>query len=473
MGAGVGLGDGDDQCECDEQGDQREAGVEQHLGGKALPSPRACHRHPQRQHDDPRQGRRERIHQDREHHQHAQRRCGDGGNGDPVGDNGDVAHATRERRDEIPAQLWPHRCSRGVVPPPAYPSRRSARARAGIMPRVATMRAVVWAGPRAVDVVERELTDPPPGWVRLRVAGAGICGSDLHNYRRGGLPASTPGHEVGGVVEAVGDGVELELGAKVAVEPVAVCFRCYECLTGQTWHCQNRVFLGGDGAGGMAEVMLAPETSAYPLPERVPAEAGSLAEPVAVAVHAVNESGIRLGSRAVVLGAGTVGLVNLLVARRAGATEVYITARHPFQAEMARALGATAVFPDGTTARRELKGLPVDAVIETVGGSAPTIAEGISLVRNRGTVVMLGAFGSDVALPATPLLLKEVRLVGAVCYGRPGPRTEFGLATDLLDELLEPLAPLVTHTFPLDRAVEAFATADDKSSGSIKVRLTP
>ena len=335
------------------------------------------------------------------------------------------------------------------------------------------MRAVAWAGPRAVEVVERELREPPPGWVRLRVAGAGICGSDLHSYRRGGPPDSTPGHEVGGVVEAAGEGVALEAGAKVAVEPVAVCFDCYECLTGQTWHCQNRVFLGGDGAGGMAEAMLAPATSVYPLPEGVPAEAGSLAEPVAVAVHAVNESGIRLGSRAVILGAGTVGLVNLLVARRAGATEVYITARHPFQAEMATALGATGVFPDGKTARKELRGLPVDAVIETVGGSAPTVAEGVSLVRNRGTVVMLGAFQDDVALPATPLLLKEVRLVGAVCYGRPGPRSEFGMATDLLDELLEPLAPIVTHAFPLDRAAEAFATADDKASGSIKGRLTP
>ncbi len=338
---------------------------------------------------------------------------------------------------------------------------------------MSTERAVVWSGPRAVDVIDREYGEPPPGWVRLRVAGAGICGSDLHNYRRGGPPGGVPGHEVGGVVEAIGEGVELGVGAKVSVEPVAVCFECYECLTGQTWHCQNRVFLGGDGAGGMAEVMLAPETSVYPLPDRVPAEAGSLAEPVAVAVHAVSEAGVRLGSRVVILGAGTVGLVNLLVARRAGATEVFLTARHPFQAEMARAFGATGVFPDGEAARKELKGLPVDSVIETVGGSAPTITEGISLVRNRGTVVVLGAFGAEVALPATPLLLKEVRLVGAVCYGRPGPRTEFGLATDLLDELLEPLSEIVTHNFPLDRAPEAFVTADDKSTGSIKVRLLP
>ncbi len=341
------------------------------------------------------------------------------------------------------------------------------------MRRVAMMRAAVWAGPRSVDLVEREIDEPPSGWVRLRVASAGVCGSDLHTYRRGGPPGSVPGHEVGGVVEAVGEGVDLAMGANVAVEPVAVCFRCHECLTGNTWHCRERVFLGGDGAGGMAEVMLAPATSLYPVPARVPAESGSLAEPVAVAVHAVTESGIRLGSRAVILGAGTVGLVNLLVARRAGATEVYLTARHPFQAEMALALGATATFPDGAAARRELAGTPIDAVIETVGGSAPTIAEGIALVRNRGTVVVLGAFGGDVALPATPLLLKEVRLVGAVCYGRAGPRTEFGLAVDLLDELIEPLAPLVTHTFPLDRVGEAFATADDKSTGSIKVRLLP
>ena len=334
-------------------------------------------------------------------------------------------------------------------------------------------RAATWAGARTVEVVDLPVSEPAPGWVRLRVAGAGICGSDLHNYRRGGPPGGTPGHEVGGVVEAIGEGVALAPGTNVAVEPVAVCLSCHECLTGNTWHCLERVFLGGDGAGGMAEHMLAPAISVYPLPARVSAEAGSLGEPVGVAVHAVREAGVRLGSRVAILGAGTVGLVNLLAARRAGATEVYVTARYPFQAEMARALGATATFADGTTAARELSGTPIDAVIETVGGSAPTITEGIALVRNRGTVVVLGAFSAEVPLPATLLLLKEVRLVGAVGYGRTGPRTEFGLAVDLLDEFVDELAPLVTHTFSLDRAAEAFATADDKSSGSIKVRLLP
>ena len=338
---------------------------------------------------------------------------------------------------------------------------------------MATMQAATWAGERTVEVTDVPVSEPRPGWVRLRVAGAGICGSDLHSYRRGGPPGGIPGHEVGGVVEAVGDGVSLSPGTNVAVEPVAVCLRCYECLAGNTWHCLERVFLGGDGAGGMAEQMLAPETSVYPLPTGVPAEAGSMAEPVAVAVHAVTEAGVRLGSRIAILGAGTVGLVNIVTAKRAGATEIYVTARHPFQAEMARALGATAVFPDGTSAREELKGTPIDVVIETVGGSAPTISEAVALVRNRGTVVVLGAFSAEVPLPATPLLLKEVRLVGAVCYGRTGPRTEFGLAVDLLAEFADTLAPLVTHTFPLDQAPGAFATADDKSSGSIKVRLLP
>ncbi|MYH68220.1 MAG: alcohol dehydrogenase catalytic domain-containing protein, partial [Dehalococcoidia bacterium] len=185
----------------------------------------------------------------------------------------------------------------GWSQPLSIPVPRSTDVSARIMPAVSTMRAVSWAGPRAVEVIERELTDPPPGWVRLRVVGAGICGSDLHSYRRGGPAVNTPGHEVGGVVEAVGDGVELDTGANVSVEPVAVCFQCYECLIGQTWHCQNRVFLGGDGAGGMAEAMLAPATSVYALPDRVSPADGSLAEPVAVAVHAVNEAGIRLGTR--------------------------------------------------------------------------------------------------------------------------------------------------------------------------------
>ena len=334
------------------------------------------------------------------------------------------------------------------------------------------MQAASWAGPGRVTVAERPVPVPEPGWVRIRVAGAGICGSDLHTYHRGGHPDAIPGHEVGGVVDLAGEGVALDRGTPVAVEPIAACGRCYQCLQGNRWHCLERIFLGGDGAGGMAEYMAAPLDSVYPLPVNVPAEAGSLAEPLGIGIHAVNEAGVRPGQRVAILGAGTVGLTTIMAARRAGASEVYITARHGFQAEMARSLGATA-FATSEEALRELTATPIDAVIETVGGDAPTVGEAVRLVRPRGTVVVLGAFGADVPLPAMLLVLKEVRLIGAVCYRRTGPRTEFGLATELLVELLPALEPLVTHTRSLDAVAEAFAIAADKSTGSIKVRLTP
>ena len=112
-------------------------------------------------------------------------------------------------------------------------------------------------------------------------------------------------------------------------------------------------------------------------------------------------------------------------------------------------------------------------MIETVGGSARTLPEAVRLVRPGGTVVMLGVFGGDTRLPGLDFSIKEVRLVGSNCYGRAGATSDFGIATGLLRTHLAALQPLVTHRFALDQVNDAFAAAADKTTGSIKVVLTP
>ena len=207
------------------------------------------------------------------------------------------------------------------------------------------MKAAVWNDKGSLDIQERPVPEPRPGWVRVAVRSAGICGTDLHFYR-GSFPSPAgllPGQEVGGVVDAAGEGVSIEPGTPVAVEPLFGCGKCPQCLTGDYNRCPQRTLLGVSGRGGLAEFMTAPAASIYPLPEGVPPEAGSLAEPLAVCVRGVRLGGVGLGQRAVILGAGSIGLLSLVTARAAGAAEVHITGRHERQREAAQALGADGV----------------------------------------------------------------------------------------------------------------------------------
>ena len=277
------------------------------------------------------------------------------------------------------------------------------------------MRAAVWNDKGTLDVVERPVPEPRPGWVRLAVSSVGICGTDLHFYR-GAFPSPAgllPGHEVGGVVDLPGEGAEVAVGTPVAVEPLVTCGRCSQCLTGNYNRCPQRMLLGVSGRGGLAEYMTAPAASLYPLPEDVPPEAGSLAEPLAVCVRGTRLAEVGLGTRVLVLGAGSIGLLSVVTARAAGAAEVHVTARHDSQREKARALGADGVYGSAEEVARELGDRAIDAVIETVGGKASTLVEAVRLVRPGGIVSMLGVFDGETPLPALDISLKEVRMVGS------------------------------------------------------------
>jgi threonine dehydrogenase-like Zn-dependent dehydrogenase len=146
----------------------------------------------------------------------------------------------------------------------------------------------------------------------------------------------------------------------------------------------------------------------------------------------------------------------------AGATTVEFTSRHAAQETLGVAYGAT-----------PLASTEFDVVIETVGGNADTLTQAMSLVRPGGTICMLGVFDAPVPFPAFDCSLKEARLVGSNCYSRTHARPDFAIAVDLLAQHADLIRQLVTHRFPLDEVNEAFATAADKSTGSIKVTIVP
>jgi len=335
--------------------------------------------------------------------------------------------------------------------------------------------------PRAGAIELREVPSPEPraGEVLVRVRACGICGSDLHWFS-GGLPppAVCPGHEIAGEVAACGPGVrEPRPGDRVAVEPIVACRTCRDCQAGNPQRCPRLRILGIHLPGGLAEAVIAPAGALFRLPGSLDWAQGALAEPTAVCVHAMRLSGVASGERVLILGSGTIGLLAVLAARAAGASDVVISARHPHQAATAQRLGATRVFIANEDGARERAAYaaehPIDYVVETVGGRADTVIDAVGSVRPGGTVVVLGVFATPPALPALPLIIKEVRIVGSMLYDRTEGRADFEVAVDLLEHRRDAIAPLITHRMELDAAHSAFVTAADKRGGAIKVAVLP
>lgn len=333
---------------------------------------------------------------------------------------------------------------------------------------------------RPGEILVRPVAPPVAdvGEAIVRVAACGICGSDLHWYGGAGSPPSVcPGHEIVGEVVSIHGGAAIDEGARVAVEPVRACRRCARCLRGDYHLCSDLRILGVHDAGGLAEMVRVPIEALYALPPHLDWREAVLTEPLAVAVHAARLAGVAPGRRVAVLGAGAIGLLCVVAVRAMGVSEVFVTARHPHQAEAARRLGASEVFRADGDGRRALREeacrSDVDVVLETVGGDASTLREGVRVVAPGGTVLVLGLFHGEPPFPALSALIKEVRIVGSMIYNRSGGASDFDRAIGILSASKGALRGLVTHQFSLRDADRAFRTAADKSTGAIKVVVEP
>src|SRR4029077_12123555 len=222
------------------------------------------------------------------------------------------------------------------------------------------------AGNVVLDDIERPT--PEVGEVVVRVRNCGICGSDLHWYHdQMMIPRVCPGHEIAGEVADVGAGVtSLKAGDPVALEGIASCGTCRYCLAGDYHLCPLIGLVGITIPGGFAEYTTLPARHCFRVPAGVDFATAALSEPLGVAVHAVRISGLAIGQRVLILGAGTIGLMAVVAARAGGAGEVIVTARRPQQRAAALALGADRVV-DPSDALGDVD-MPIDLVIETVGG---------------------------------------------------------------------------------------------------------
>jgi threonine dehydrogenase-like Zn-dependent dehydrogenase len=346
---------------------------------------------------------------------------------------------------------------------------------------------------------------PGEGWTRVTPRLSGICGSDLGLLTGRSSPYLSPmtsmpfvpGHEVVG--ETQDDLPGMPKGTRVVMDPVLSCAvrgtsECRWCAAGQQSRCDHittgRISSGlqtgscADTGGGWSRQFVAHASQLHVVPDDLPDERAVLAEPLACAVHSVRRVNVASGSTAVIIGAGTVGLLTLLALRElTDVGAVYVVAKHGHQQERAKALGATAVIEPRkavralrrvTAARMHTPEIGgdfllggVDTAFECTGGSGG-LDTALRLVRAGGTVVVSGMPSGGVDL--TPLWYRELELVGAYCSGADG--ADFADAIRLAGTA--PLDGYVGTTYPLARWREALNHAADAGRlGTVKVAFDP
>lgn len=335
------------------------------------------------------------------------------------------------------------------------------------------MRRVV-VSQEVIELVDSATPRPHAGEVLVHAVVAGVCGSDTH-AAHGRHPfiqlPYLPGHEVVGVVVALGPVVEtVEVGQRVTVEPDLPCWNCKQCLRGTQNLCENLGFFGcGHDQGGMADYFTIPANRLHVVPDALDYRTAALIEPLSTPVHAVRVAGDVRDKAVVILGAGTIGLLLLAVVRAHGAKRVVVT--DPLSAKRARALkyGADAVLDaaadDVVTQVREALGESADVVFDCVAVNS-TVRTAIEMASKGGTVVVVGVPAGDVTIPLPIVQDHQIRIQGSATYLPEDYDESIRL---LLDGAVR-AEDIVTAEVPMTRAGDAY----ELSAGGqhIKVLVT-
>jgi L-idonate 5-dehydrogenase len=333
------------------------------------------------------------------------------------------------------------------------------------------MKAIVIHGARDLRIEERPSGTIAPGQLRVRTAIGGICGTDLHYFNHGGFGQARVrepmilGHEVSGHVVEIGPGVEeFVLGELVAVSPSRPCGNCRYCLEGLPNHCLDMRFYGSAMPfphiqGAFREELIVDATQCVNATGLSPSQA-AMAEPLSVCLHATRRAGDLLGKRILVTGCGPIGTLCILAARRAGAAEIVATDLSDVALGFAARAGADRtinVGKDNTALEAYADGKGTFDVLYECSGAQPALVAALAALRPRGIVVQLG-IGGDMQLPMLTITAKELDLRGSFRF-----HEEFAIAVRFMQAGLIDVAPLITHTLPLDDVEQAFAIANDRS----------
>ncbi len=339
------------------------------------------------------------------------------------------------------------------------------------------MRAAILADTQKIVIEDIPIPKPKGNEVLVEVKAIGVCRSDVSGYL-GKHPMITPpiilGHECSGPIADMGEEVKgFEIGQKVAVETFFyVCGECPNCQRGEYNTCRHAKIIGHNVDGAFAEYVLANGDFVFPLPEGVSFEEGALTEPLSVGVRATKRCGIQVGDMVVVIGAGTIGMFTMQVAKQAGA-RVLIADIVPFKLELAKKLGVDYVVNVKEENLVEVvkditSGEGADYVIEAVG-APQTIAQTVDLTRSGGTIMIIGFTGRDAdEINLSKITLQQMRLLGILGFCHDYPTSLWLLATKKIDA-----KSLITHRFTLEETEKAINFAREGKDNILKAVVIP
>lgn len=318
-----------------------------------------------------------------------------------------------------------------------------------------TMRAARLHGPGDLRVEDIAAPGAPePGWVKLRVDAAGICGSDLHNFRTGqwiSRSPSTAGHELTGTVIAIGEGVDtVGVGDRVVADSRFWCGECAQCHAGKRHLCTSLGFVGEICDGGFAEQAVLPARLLHIVDAVLDERVAAMAEPLAVALHAVRRLPKTAGS-VLVVGCGTIGGLAALLLSRTFAGTVLVADRNQGRcARVARVTGASIVDLNRNAIAAATADAPLLAAVEATGSIA-ALGQLLGVLDAGGTVAMVGIFHGRLDIDPNILVEREIALLGCHAFADELPD-----AIRMLGELTEPMVELIDREIGLDDVPAAY-----------------
>ena len=331
------------------------------------------------------------------------------------------------------------------------------------------------------EFVESPMPEVGPHDVLVKVRACGICGSDIHGMdgssgRR--VPPLIMGHEAAGVIETIGPQVtEWKIGDRVTFDSMISCGTCFFCRKGEPNLCDDRRVLGvspGDYRqhGAFAEYVVVPEHIVFRLPDEISFEHASMAEPVSIALHAVNITPLSLGADVVVVGAGMIGNLVVQALRTAGCSQIIAVDLDKGKLELAQEVGATAgLVANECNVAEEVykltKGRGAEATFEAVG-IAPTVTTAIESVRKGGSVTLVGNLAANIDFPLQSIVTREISL-----YGSCGINGEYPSALNMIANGTINVNALISAVAPLSEGASWFDRLYKQEPGLMKVILQP
>ncbi|MBI2907375.1 MAG: alcohol dehydrogenase catalytic domain-containing protein [Chloroflexi bacterium] len=334
------------------------------------------------------------------------------------------------------------------------------------------MKAAILKEKGRFSVLEIPTPEPGPGEVLVKVSYCAVCGSDRRRFSRGEDTGLILGHEFCGRIARIGDGVKgWAVGDRVAVDPSVQCDSCYSCLHGYGNICSNRTGNARAGyPGAYAEYVTSKSLQLFLVPAAVDEQEITMAQCLAVTLHAFRQSQMRIGDRVIVIGAGPIGLLMLACARLAGAGAVYVIGKGQGRKALAVELGADAVLDPSEADRRErllnLAGAGAD-VVYGCAGDAQAVRDCLALVKGGGTVVIVGS-GWETLIQSREIVEREVTVKGSKSY----LRSEFGEAVDMISGGRINCRPFITSVVPLVNIQQAFEEME-RSANLVKTLIAP